>query len=131
MNMLKHLRKVERQAYPEAYRAMQDVRTMADLRDYCEGEPTVWTWEGGYCIATDDEIVDLASIRPLSLRELRKLLGKLAVHFGGQLVSLDARAGTSWKLIQYAAKRGLLEIVDAEPYNWAGEQFWETELRFL
>lgn len=130
MKMLKHLRSVERAAYPAYYCQMQAIRTMADLHDYCEGKPKVWTWDSGYCIITKEEIVDLASTTPLSLAALRKLIGDLAVYFKGRIVSLDAREETSWKLIQYAARRGYLEIISSESYDWAGETFYESKVRF-
>ncbi len=127
---LRHLRAIERGAYPPAFRQLQDCRTWADLRAYCEGEPRVWTWPGGYLLATDVEIVDLASTIPVSLAQLRRLAGELAAHFGSRDVTLDARERTSWRLIRYAARRGILEIRSAEPWEWDGERFFETTIRF-
>jgi hypothetical protein len=128
--LLRYIRGIERAAYPVAFRQLEDVRTLADLREYCGGEPRVWTWDGGYCLVTDDEIVDLASVRSLTFAQLRTLVGDLAAHFGTRTVSLDAREGTSWRLLCVAQRRGLLEILRAEPWDWSGECFYEATVRF-
>lgn len=129
--MLAHLRSCERAAYPELYRQLQDVYTMAELRTYCEGEPKVWTWHGGYCIATADELVDLVSTVVLSLATMRWLLSNLTSHFAGAEVTMDARATTSWPLLKIAARRGYVDIISSQPWHWGGEVFHESVVRFL
>lgn len=129
--LLRHLRSVEQAVYPTAYQQLQDVQTWADLRDYCEGKPKVWTWKRGYCLVTKKELIDLASETPLSLADLRILMSQLAKHFGHREVSLDARASTSWRLIQFAVKRGWIKILSEEAHDWEGETFHEIVVRFL
>jgi hypothetical protein len=128
--LIKHLRRIERRAYPKAYRSFGDVRSWADLREYCEGEPKIWTWKGGYCLVTDTELVDLASTSPLMMADLVRLKRQLIDHFGHRDVSLDARESTSWRLIQFFHRRGVLDILRDEVYDWDGEVFHELLIRF-
>ena len=128
MSLLQHLAAVEAAAYPAALQQMQDMESLQDLEDYCEGKPTVFAWEHGYCLCTRGEIVDLAATAPLSLAELRTLLRQLKGH--SKRVELDARTSTSWKLLQYAQRRGYLTILKAHPWDWDGEAFFAVSIRF-
>ena len=82
-DVLAHLRTVEKAAYPRHYREMQGVWTWNDLTSYCEGEPFVRTWDGGYVLWTSDAIVDLASTTHVSLATFRGIIRAMAVTCGG------------------------------------------------
>jgi len=128
--ILRHIRRIEREAYPPAFRQIQDVRTWRDLAEYCEGRPRLLTWETGYCLWTSEELVDLAATAPVDLHRQRKIYQALAETFAQRAFQLDAREETSWRLLCAWAKRGLVEIVSVHPYEWAGETFYEVEARF-
>jgi hypothetical protein len=127
---LAFLQEVELACYPEQYRSIADCERVSDLKDYCEGKPTVWKWERGYCIATSGEVVDLASTTSLSLSDMIELHELLRKHFGGRVVTMDAREGTSYKLLKFAEKRKRLQILSDRSYDWGGETFHELELIF-
>ena len=128
--IMRHLRRVEKKAYPKQYRQMQHIRKMSELTEYCEGTPKVKTWAEGYCIVTEDEIVDLASLQPMTLREIGELLRFFKAHFKGRTASLDAREKTSFILIKYGQKRGLLTVLKEVKWEWDGETFYELEVQF-
>ncbi len=128
-DVLAHLRTVEKAAYPRHYREMQGVWTWNDLTSYCEGEPFVRTWDGGYVLWTSDAIVDLASTTHVSLATFRGIIRDMAVTCGG-VVEANCRAGTSYRLVHAAQKLGFVEILRERPYDWAGETFYDIRLRF-
>lgn len=131
--LIKHLRRVEAVAYPKAYQLMAhyEVSSWVGLAAYCQGRPRVEAWEDGYAIWTGDEIVDIASLSPVPLSQLRQVVRRMAKTFGSKVITADCRAGTSYKLVQVAVRWELVEVLSDEPYWWAGEQFHSLELRFL
>jgi len=124
------IRELESRIYPVGMQSMQDC---IDLEEYCESTPLVITWGvpmSGYLLATKTEIVDLASVKPLTLKELRELMVELKGYYKNKIFSMDARETTSYKLIKYAESRGYLEIISSIPWKWCGETFFELEARF-
>ena len=130
--IIKHLRRIEQGAYPKPYRMMNAMRVSSwrDLSNYCEGRPVVEAWEDGYAIWTEDEVVDIASLSPVPLARLRTVLRKMAKTFGSRAINADCREGTSYKLVQAAARWGLIEVLGDKPYWWAEEKFHSMKLRF-
>lgn len=131
--IIQHLRRIEAAVYPEAYRLMAyyEVSSWVGLAAYCQGRPRIEAWADGYAIWTGDEIVDIASLSPVPLLQLREILRKMAKTFGSNVFSADCREDTSYKLVQVAARKGILEVIEDEEYSWAGEKFHAMELRFL
>jgi len=127
---LKYLQEVEEEAYPSQYRSIVDCQGVAEFKEYCEGNPKVWLFEGGYLIATRNEVVDLAAVKPVTIATLREILTVLKKYYKGRAVSLDAREGTSYKLLQYASRKKLLKVIDDTSYDWGGEVFHEMTLVF-
>lgn len=129
--IISHLKRIESLAYPLEYQQMQDGSTWGDLTDYCEGTPHVEVWEGGYCIWTKDEIVDIATIKSMSLEQINLLLKKLKTFFGDKVVTADLREKTSYRLCKLLEKRRRLTFMKEEVYEWGGENFYEVKLKFL
>jgi len=123
------LRRIERQAYPPAYRQMQDIYTYDDLCDYCEGRPHVLHLSSGYLLWTKREIVDLAMVGKPTLGDVVSVLRVLRRHLSVHTLTLDARHNTSWPLVKTLADRGWIEIRSDNNYSWAGERFHELEIK--
>lgn len=127
-NFLSFIKKIEKAAYPAAYRYIQDCESWDDLVDYCEAESNddmvVLTGEEWYClyVKSTGELVDLASINGISMKDLISIWNKISSDMS--IIKLDARDGTSKKLINYLEKKGRIEVVSSESYDWAGETFW-------
>lgn len=128
---LQHIKNIEAAAYPQSFQQIQDCQTIADLEDYCEGSAKALQWPTGYCLVTDDEIVDLAVTSPLSIKEMRSVVKWLKGQFGNVIVHLDARKTTSWRLIKFAAKRGWIQVISESAWLWDDEEYIEMEVKFF
>ena len=104
---------------------------MSELTEYCEGKPSIVSWENGYLLVTDKEIVDLASTKAVPLKKILELLRFCKGHFNNRVVSLDARASTSYPLLLIMARRKRLEILTSAEWEWDGELFYELTVRFI
>ena len=129
---IKMLRKIEARAYPKHMQYMQDIRSWADVQDYCESENVeVLLKEHFYCIAAEDEVVDLASISKLSLKDMSEVISFLKSKYEGNTFTLDAREDTSYPLLKVLEKRGRIQVFSDEPWDWDGVIMHEMEVCFL
>lgn len=130
--LLSHMRSIEERVYPLEYRLISKCNTWADLCDYCEGKPHVFTWGTGYCIYTKYEIVDLASTEAVPLKVLAQILKALKNFYGNRLVEISARESTSYKLIRFLQRRGHLDyrILGEDEYDDSGELIFDIEFQF-
>jgi len=129
--IIKTITRLEKKIYPRAYRQMQWVKSFKDLAEYCEAKPYVLTWESGYLIYTSDEIVDLASLKPMSISQLLDIVNKLRSFYGNRIISADFRRKTSYKLIKFAEMKKIVKIHSDYQYEWSGELFHEIEFSFI
>ena len=126
--ILRFIRGVEKKSYPREYRALQHMTSMNDLVEYCEAidvnDLIIETGAGWYFLAVKStkEIVDLAGT--MTLRDLHKIKKVIIDNFAGQVISLDARESTSYRLITR-----LGEVVMDDPYDWGGEIFHDVRIR--
>jgi hypothetical protein len=129
---LRLMRSIEERCYPEGLRALDDCEDMDDVLDYCEDEDVrILLWTDGYCAVTSSEVVDLCCTRPMGLAELRRVWTWIVEWFGDRWFTLDAREGTSWRLLQYAQRRGWIDM-EAEGEEWRdGERFVAVRCRAL
>jgi len=128
---LKAIKSLERAAYPKGFQTLQDAKSWRDLEEYAEGSVHHLLWDDGYCLWTDSEVVDLASIRPVSLARLGQITRTLRQCFGERVVSMDCRATTSHRLMRYYQRKGVVEVLSEYSYEWDDELFYEVQLRFL
>lgn len=47
-----------------------------------------------------------------------------------RIIEADCRATTSHRLVRVAERLGYLTLIEASPYVWEGETFYEVRLRF-
>ena len=115
--------RIEAASYPYHMCQMQHVVTLRDLQEYCESRDVlVHQGPGWYIIGArhrrEMEIVDIAGSFGVSImRELNLFIeaSKRTVFI------LDAREGTSYRLIQTYERRGKITILEDEPWDWGGE----------
>lgn len=116
--VLKHLRRIERLAYPSHMRQMQDIRTFRDLKLYCESRKVQLITTGkGYAIYTPNEVIDMASLSP---KDSIELICKLSQALKGRTINLDARDETSYPLIKLFERRGKVIIHSDTQWSWGG-----------
>ena len=77
-----------------------------------------------------EEVVDLASASPLGFRELINVSNALKEYYGTNVFSLDARESTSYKLINYLSKRGVVKIISSDTWYWGDEVMYELCIQF-
>ena len=128
---LETMKRIEASVYPPEYQMLQDVDSLAELADYCEGRPNLHVWETGYAIWTKDEIVDLCSAGALQLAEMIKVRDLMKATFKNRVVEADLRETTSYRLCKVLARRGWIEILSEEKYLWGSEYFYSVTLRFM
>lgn len=129
---LKALRKIEAAAYPKHMQYMQDIRSWVDVQEYCESETVaVLLKDHFYCLATEVEVVDLASSSKLSIADSLEVVSFLQETFESRPFTLDARETTSYRLLKMLEKRGRLAILSDEPWDWDGIAMHEMTVQFL
>jgi len=122
MKIIKELRRRERKAYPAYMRQMQDMRTWADLQEYCESNQVGIRLLGadGYLITTEDEVVDWVGGNSNPF-ELLTIINNV---FGGKPFKADLRETTSWPIIKRLVDKNKLILHSVEVW------FWEEEKMF-
>lgn len=130
MNLLKHIRRIERAAYPPEYRQLQHV----GLVDYCEAKNMadliVLTGPNWYFLAVKStrEIVDFAADGRIGFAELLLVLNTLRQQMPEGVITGDFRHSTSYPLLLVAQRRGHIQILSDNVWQWCNEQFHEVEL---
>ena len=128
---IKSIKAVEASVYPEHMQYMQDIRNVSDIEDYCEdNDVCVILKDSAYVIMASEEVVDMASVNPLSMVEMVEILGYMKSYYGSNVFSLDARESTSYKLLKFLSKRGTITILSEYSWDWDGVVMYEMELCF-
>jgi hypothetical protein len=127
--MLETIRRIERTAYPQHMRQMQNIFTWEDLEDYCESSQVELKLLGddGYIILTEDEVVDWVG-RPNTTFAAIRIIKR---HFHKQWFTADLREKTSWPIVKAMEERGKLKIRDHEEWTWGGETMHEVSIKLL
>lgn len=131
--VLKFIIRIEASAYPSEYQQLQSTRNMADLVDYCEADDqkdvVILTGTNWYLLLVKStcEIVDLASVGSMGVADLIKVWKGIRTNLPGR-AKLDAREGTSYRLIKSLARSGRVTISHDSPYIWGDETFHKLEL---
>ena len=130
--MYQNLRVIESEVYPSHMWGMQEVETLEDLQEYCESSKVkVFGNDTWYCIVTKKEVVDLASLQPMSIKDMLQLLLQLQDWFKERKFTLDAKEDTSLKLLRYLSKKNKIKILKEESWDWCGTSMVEMTLKFL
>lgn len=87
------------------YNDMADSYTYRDVVDYCEGKPMLFAFDGGYLLLTKNEVVDLASVKPVPLVVIVKIKNILKEIFKRKEFEVRCMISTSEKLIKRLIKR--------------------------
>lgn len=88
-----------------------DNYTYGDIRDYCEAKPILYSFDGGYLLLTKNEIVDLASAKPVSCVTLVKIKEVIKKTFKDREFEARCRPDTSGRLIRRLIKTKELSVV--------------------
>lgn len=126
--VIKKVRAIEARVYPIFMRGLEDVETLQDLAEYCECSTKQVSLEVGdnwYLLVAEFrrrvEIVDLACVGRIGMREVFRLSSLISTRYAGKLVELDARESTSYPLILKISTRNGWKILKDEPWEWGPE----------
>ena len=132
--LVKHIRRTAR-VYPEAYRMMQHAHSLQDLEEYAEVDPGklhIRVTPNSYLLLGEHtegfELVDFASTVPVSFSELREYVTFVTEKCAGHYLTLDAREGTSWKILKFLLRHHPNALIREEEYDWDGETFHDCTL---
>jgi len=129
-DVLEHISRIETEVYPREFQSLYQCRNYKELCDFCEGKAHTIVWDGGYCVYTKHEIVDLASINPLTLAKIYDLARHFKAFYKKRKVELNARESTSWKIIRFFELRGHITVLEKELNVWGGECFYDIVFTF-
>lgn len=130
--VLTRLKRIEAQAYPEYMQMYGDLKSLEDVREYCESDTiNVALTETAYMVMTDDELVDLACIGKLTLADVNAMKEVLKATFKQRTIRCDARHTTSWRLLKVFAARGEINLLETSTWSWEDELFHEVEFYFV
>jgi len=130
-SLIQKIRNLESSIYPKEFRMMEDIDSFEHLKQYCEDERIkIKFWKTGYLITTPTTIIDFASILPLNFKQLRGIYLYLKNIYKDSIVSLNAREGTSYKLIKYLEQKSKIIIITDYKTKWNNEFFHELEIQF-
>lgn len=131
-DQIKLLQSIEAAAYPPHMQYLQDVRSWADVEEYCEGSEVEVLVKGHfYVLATKEEVVDLASTAKLSVKDMLEVLAFLKGKYKDQPFSLDAREDTSYPLLKAMESRGRLLVLVDEEWDWDNVTMHEMVIQFI
>ena len=131
---LNKIKEIERKAYPSFMWQFQDLETPEDAKDEvdCDGEFFCHIDNGWYMLGCNGSsevyIEDLASSRSLGFPELNTIL-RILKGFGNKVITADCRSSTSYKLLKLLEKKGSIEILEEEPWNWESEKMYELKFK--
>jgi hypothetical protein len=111
----------------------QDVETADEALDEvdCDGQFFCHIDNGWYmlgCNGAEVYVEDLASVRNLGFSELNTIL-RILRGFGEKLITADCRSSTSYRLLKIAEKRGSIQIISEDPWNWGSEKMYELKFK--
>lgn len=118
--------RIEREAYPYAFRQMQDCESMSDIADYCEvktkklivlGESGKWYALVARHKKSSAEFVDIAKVPGTARIPWEDIISELRKR-GIKRISADLREKTSYKVIlKFHKMLGVSILKDKEYYD--------------
>lgn len=120
-----HITSIEAKCYPGFMCQLNDLDSVDDIYDYCESdEVTIVVFETGYMIFTDDEVVDLCSLQPLSYKQVLELIRTIPAGN----YSADLRSTTSLPLLRALDRRGKIRLAENDSWDWNDETMVEVTI---
>lgn len=132
--LIASLKQIEQIAYKDCKEMLmlQEIKSKADVRDYCESEEIAIIIDSGfYVIVSRFEIVDFATSRPLSLKEITEIAQQLKQWFGISTFSMDCREKTSYKILKYFVARKAIKIESEFQWYWGKDKMIEVMCSFI
>jgi len=124
--LLNHLKKLERQNYPEFMQYMQDIDNWEEFCEYCECDnPVVHSTDGSCLIMTHSEIVDLVA----TPQDIFRIYKWVREHFGNRIIEGDFRYNTSYPIIKLFEKRKKINILSETKWYWEHERMIEIKFQ--
>lgn len=114
---IERIKKIERMCYPVHMRQMQDCHTWHDINAYCEAPASVICTDNAYCLYTDREIIDIASIAP---RDTISIFHQIRRELSGRRLYVDLRKSTSYRIVQRLNARHFLRFDEVDHWDWDG-----------
>ena len=112
--------------------ALDIVNNLKELKEFCEGYPYIYLIEDyGYCLYTKKEIVDFASLKPLSLKQINELYIHLKEFYKSKTIKTDCKKDTSYKIIKFMERRNKIKIIKEQEWFWEETEMIEMELKIL
>jgi len=116
--ILEHIKSIEKSAYPVTLHKMQGMKSMRDFLKYCEAtckdDVIILQGVSWYFIANKPhhEIIDIASIDGMTMRDLITVKKSIWDSFKGKLIKMDAMDSTSYKFIKKIGG----QIIENKPF---------------
>lgn len=121
------VREIESAAYPEYMWQMDSFNSARCYMDDCK--LFIDTESESYLILSDEEVIDLASKKGLSLKTLNEFLGTIKEFYGSRTFSFSARATTSYRLVKLLEMKNKVEILSDSQFWWEDEEFHEITMK--
>jgi hypothetical protein len=130
--LLDQIKKLEAEIYPEEFRMMENINSFLHLQQYCENKSVkIKFWGTGYLITTPKEVIDFASLTPLTYKQLFEIYKYLKNIYMNNTFSMSSREKTSYGLIKYLEKKSKIIIMEDNKSYWENEVFHNLEIKFI
>jgi hypothetical protein len=130
--LLDQIKILEAEIYPEEFRMMDKFDSFLHLQQYCEHRSVkIKFWGTGYLITTPNEIIDFASLTPLSYKQLFEIYKYLKNIYKNNVFSISSREKTSYKLVKYLERKSKIIIMEDNKTYWETEIFHDLEIKFI
>lgn len=117
--LLEHIKKLEKNNYPEFMQYFQNINNWKSFCDYCEYEnPVLYYTDKSYLIMTYNEIVDLIAA-PQDIFLIYKCIRK---YFGHRIIEGDFRYKTSYSIIKLFENKNKIKIFSKNKWYWEYER---------
>jgi len=128
-NIIRTIKKIEREIYPGYMQEMQDIKNFSDLQNYCESEivDVFLLGKSGYLILTPDEVVDIVADAKSILKAFTIIKKYMECHF----FHVDIRYSTIYPIIRLLESKGKIRTKNKNIWFWENEKMIDLEIQII
>ena len=128
-NIIRTIKKIEREIYPGYMQEMQDIKNFSDLQDYCESEivDIFLLGKSGYLILTPDEVVDIVA----DAKSILKAFTIIKKYMEGHFFHVDIRYSTIYPIIRLLESKGKIRTKNKNIWFWENEKMIDLEIQII
>ena len=126
-NIIRTIKKIEREIYPDYMQEMQDIKNFSDLQDYCESEivDVFLLGKSGYLILTPDEVVDIVA----DAKSILKAFAIIKKYMGNHFFHVDLRYSTIYPIIRLLESKRKIRTKNKNIWFWENEKMIDLEIQ--